>query len=209
MSVQRSMGSNVAAWITRVPPAIGSSRHHHSLSNPDPVTRRRKTDSGRASEALDAGPFAQQAEPRPCQRVAAAAGHDGTAGPSRNSGNSEDEAAGSWSAAHTTRGGAWTNPSFDHPLAAGDHRHVDSRPRGQGGRPSSSDADRVPDRLHLEEGGDPFGAFGGAVVQPVEAGIGDPARAARQALDVVGGQLLGLDAKVVGHTLTSRPSTST
>ena len=39
--------------------------------------------------------------------------------------------------------------------------------------PPSSDPDRVPDRLHLEEGGDPLGALGGAVVEPVEAGVGD------------------------------------
>ena len=40
-----------------------------------------------------------------------------------------------------------------------------------------SDPDRVPDRLHLEEGGDPLGALGGAVVEPVEAALGDARRA--------------------------------
>src|SRR5437899_9651990 len=33
--VQRSNGSKVAAWMTRVPPATGSSRQLHSLSKPD------------------------------------------------------------------------------------------------------------------------------------------------------------------------------
>ena len=50
-----------------------------------------------------------------------------------------------------------------------------------------SGPDRVPDRLHLEEGGDPLRSFGRAVVEPVEAGLADARRAAQQALDVVGG----------------------
>ena len=63
MSVQRSIGSNVAAWTTRVPPASGSSRHDHSLSKPEPVTRSRKSDSGRASRLSTRARSAQQAEP--------------------------------------------------------------------------------------------------------------------------------------------------
>src|SRR4029079_13452240 len=49
--VQRSNGSNVAAWMTLVPPATGSSRQLHSLSKPDAVTRTRKRESGGASRA--------------------------------------------------------------------------------------------------------------------------------------------------------------
>ena len=41
-----------------------------------------------------------------------------------------------------------------------------------------SDADQVPDRLHLEEDGDPFEAFGGAIVEPVEPGVGHATRTA-------------------------------
>ena len=76
---------------------------------------------------------------------------------------------------------------------AGGRRHAGSRPRGQDGRPSTSDADRVPDRLHLEEDGDPLGTLGGPVVEPVEARLVDGRRPARQALDVIGGELLGLE----------------
>ena len=47
--VQRSNGSNVAEWITRVPPDTDSSCQLHSLSKPDPLTRSRKRASGRAS----------------------------------------------------------------------------------------------------------------------------------------------------------------
>src|SRR3954453_13795716 len=60
-----------------------------------------------------------------------------------------------------------------------------------------SAADRVPDRLHLKEGGDPFGALGCGVIEPVEPGFGDPCRAAREALDVIGGEELDLGAHVV------------
>ena len=140
MSVQRSIGSKVAAWITRVPPAIGSSRHHHSLSNPDPVTRRRKTDSGRASRLSTRAHSRSSPSRVRAERVAAAAGHDGTAGPSRNSGTVRTR--------QRDRGVPPTRPVAApgrtravRPPArrAGDHRHVGSRPRGQGGRPSSSD----------------------------------------------------------------------
>ena len=150
MSVQRSIGSKVAAWITRVPPAIGSRRHHHSLSKPEPVTRSRKTDSGRASRlSTRAG---SRSSPRRVQaeRVAAAAGHDGTAGPSRSSGNSEADAEGSWSTAQTTRGGAWTktrrsttrsprrwSPARRYPTSGSGRTAIELR-RRSGARPSSS-----------------------------------------------------------------------
>ena len=107
--VQRSIGSNVAAWTTRVPPAIGSRRQHHSLSKPEPVTRSRKIDSGRASRLSTCACSRSSPSRVRAVRVVAAAGHEGAAGPSRSSGNSIADAAGSWSDAHTTRGDAWTN----------------------------------------------------------------------------------------------------
>jgi hypothetical protein len=58
--------------------------------------------------------------------------------------------------------------------------------------------DRVPDGLHLEEGGDPFGPFGETVIEPVEARLVDRGRAPQQALDVLGGTLLDLETQVVG-----------
>src|SRR6476619_6374203 len=64
---------------------------------------------------------------------------------------------------------------------------------------ATSAADRVPHRLHLEEGGDPFGPFRRRVVEPVEPGFGDPSRAAGEALDVVCGEQLGLGPHPVRH----------
>ncbi len=49
-----------------------------------------------------------------------------------------------------------------------------------------SGADRMPDRLHLEEGNDPLRALGGAIVRPVERRVGDPARPASDPLDRFG-----------------------
>ena len=144
-------------------------------------------------------------------RVVAAAGQAGAAGPRRSSGNSAAVAAGSWSVAHTTRGVAWTKTrrSTEPCSTPGGRRRAGIRPRDRDGRPSS-DADRVPDRLHLEEGGDPFGALGGPVVEPVEAGLGDRRRAPREALDVVGGEQLGLEcASSSGTPQVSSASTST
>ena len=107
--VQRSNGSKVAPWITRVPPATGSSRQLHSLSKPDAVTRRRKRASGRASRLSTRA--ASRSSPRRAraERVVAAAGQAGAAGPSLSSGKRTPVRAGSWSVAHTTRGVAWTN----------------------------------------------------------------------------------------------------
>src|SRR6266545_3058887 len=81
----------------------------------------------------------------------------------------------------------------------GDRRRDGTRPRGRGGLPSVSDPDRVPDRLHLEEGGDPLWTFGCAVVEPVETGLVDARRAARETLDVIGRELLRLEAHRIGH----------
>ncbi len=169
MSVQRSIGSKVAAWITRVPPAIGSRRHHHSLSKPEPVTRSRKTDSGRASRlSTRAGsrssPRRVHADASPRRRATtgrrARAAAPGIARPTRRDRGAPPRRP----AAGPGRRRVARPPA----RRAGGRRRGDTRPRGPDGRPSSSDADRVPDRLHLEEGGDPFGAFGGAVVEPVE-----------------------------------------
>ena len=62
-----------------------------------------------------------------------------------------------------------------------------------------SDPDRVPDRLHLEEGGDPFGALSGPVVEPVEASIDRAGGSARQPLDVVCGHELDVGPQIVRH----------
>src|SRR3972149_9196250 len=60
-------------------------------------------------------------------------------------------------------------------------------------RADPSHPDRVPDGLHLEEGGDPLGSLGGAVVEPVEAirGAGATGRPS-DALHVLHGEILGL-----------------
>ena len=63
MPVQRSNGSNVAAWMTRVPPATGSSRQLHSLSNPDAGDPHAEARLRPRLEALDPGRVAQQPEP--------------------------------------------------------------------------------------------------------------------------------------------------
>src|SRR3990170_4215363 len=56
-------------------------------------------------------------------------------------------------------------------------------------RPGGSDADGVPDRLHLQEGGDPLGALGGAVIEPVDA-LTTAAWRPGHALHVLDGRLL-------------------
>src|SRR4051794_19538243 len=109
MPVHRSNGSNVAAWMTRVPPATGSSRQLHSLSNPEPVTRTRKRDSGRASRLSTRAASRSRPSRALADRVVAAAGHGGAAGPSRTSGKSTFVRAGSWRVVQTSRGVAWTN----------------------------------------------------------------------------------------------------
>ena len=106
-------------------------------------------------------------------RVVAAAGQDGAAGPKRSSGNSAAD------------DGRVVERRPDDPRRRLDeHAALDAAVRqpvvagasvadlGIGADRHGSDPDRVPDRLHLEEGGDPFGALGGAVVEPVEAGVG-------------------------------------
>ena len=108
MPVQRSNGSNVAAWMTRVPPATGSSRQLHSLSKPDAVTRSRKRESGRASRLSTRASSRRRPRRARAERVVAAAGQGGAAGPRRSSGKRMLVAAGSWSVAHTVRGVAWT-----------------------------------------------------------------------------------------------------
>ncbi len=108
MPVQRSNGSNVAAWMTLVPPATGSSCQLHSLSKPDAVTRSRKRESGRASRLSTRARSRNSPRRALADLVVAAAGHGGAAGPSRSSGNRAAVEAGSWSVAHTVRGLAWT-----------------------------------------------------------------------------------------------------
>ena len=99
--VQRSNGSNVAAWMTRVPPATGSRRQLHSLSKPDAVTRSRKRDIGPGLEALDPGRVAQQAEPGAC-RARRRGGRPGRRGRAELELRKEGAvAAGSWSVAQT------------------------------------------------------------------------------------------------------------
>ena len=119
MSVQRSIGSKVAAWITRVPPAIGSRRHHHSLSKPEPVTRSRNTDSGRASRLSTRAVLAQQ--PEACPRRAGRRG----GGPRRDGGpepqlREQDEADARIVERRPDdpRRGLDEDPSLDDPLAA-------------------------------------------------------------------------------------------
>ena len=106
--VQRSNGSNVAAWMTFVPPATGSSRQLHSLSKPDAVTRTRKRESGRASRLSTCAASRNRPSRVRAERVVAAAGQAGAAGPSRSSGNRTAVPAGSWSVAQTVRGEACT-----------------------------------------------------------------------------------------------------
>ena len=89
MPVQRSNGSNVAAWMTRVPPATGSSRQLHSLSKPDAVTRTRKRESGRASRLSTCAASRSSPSRARAERVVAAAGQGGAAGPRRSSGKSD------------------------------------------------------------------------------------------------------------------------
>ena len=167
--VQRSNGSNVAAWITRVPPATGSSRQLHSLSNPEPRDPQPEERLRPGLEALDPGVLAQQ--PEACAR-----GPGRGRGRPRRGGRTEpqlrEQARLSGRVVQRRpddpRRGLDEDASLDEAGRRGDGRRVaGSRPPGRGG-PPSSDPDRVPDRLHLEEGGDPFGPLGGAVVEPVE-----------------------------------------
>src|SRR3954454_4688063 len=53
-------------------------------------------------------------------------------------------------------------------LQGRDGRPDIGRRDGQIARAAASDADRMPDGLHLEPGRDPLGPLGGAVVEPVE-----------------------------------------
>ena len=165
MPVQRSNGSNVAAWMTRVPPATGSSRQLHSLSKPDAGDADAEPRVGPRLEALDARRrrAAGRAGPAP-DRVVAAAGQDGAAGPRLQL---REERAGQRRVVerrpHDPRRGLDEDAPLDAPRRRVDGRPVDRRRRSAVRyRPPSSAADRVPDRLHLEEGGDPFGALGGA-----------------------------------------------
>src|SRR3954453_13707077 len=61
-----------------------------------------------------------------------------------------------------------------------------------------SDADRMPDRLHLEERRDPLRSLRAPVVEPVEPGVGHPRRPPRHALDVLRRGLLRAHAQRVG-----------
>ena len=150
MPVHRSNGSNVAAWMTRVPPATGSSRQLHSLSKPDAGHPDPEPRFGSRLEALDPGRVTQQPEPRAGGRVVAAAGQAGAAGPSRSSGkrtvvgrrvverrphrarrrHHEDAA---FDGAGVPDASSSGRPSPR--AAAGPHRHLSRR---SGARPSSS-----------------------------------------------------------------------
>ena len=140
MSVQRSIGSNVAAWITRVPPATGSRRHAPLALE----ARARDTRAGRSTRAAPrgsprgpargagrgaSGPYASSRRPATTGRP----------GPSRSSGKSAADAAGSWSVAQTTpRRGLDEDAPLDRAARrAGGRRGVGTRPRGPDGRPSA------------------------------------------------------------------------
>ena len=163
------------------------------------VTRSRKRESGRASRLSTRASSRSSPSRARAERVVAAAGQVGAAGPKRQlreeRRSSRPDRGGS-----PRRSAAWRGRRRGARPAVGADRSVAAAagsPSRRSRQPSSA-ADRVPDRLHLEEGGDPFGTFGGGVVEPVEAGLGDRGRAAQEALDVVGGERLDLRPQVVG-----------
>src|SRR4051812_12127998 len=59
------------------------------------------------------------------------------------------------------------------------------------------DPDRMPDRLHLEERGDPLRTLARSIVEPVEAGIGGAGRAACDPLHALRGRELRVRAQLV------------
>ena len=151
MPVQRSNGSNVAAWMTRVPPATGSSRQLHSLSKPDAGHPQAEARLGPRLEALDPGLLAQQAEPRR-GRCGSSRRPARPAPPGRGAapGTAPPTTAGSWSVAQTiARRGLDEDAALDaavrRPVVAGasvadlgvgaDRHRSDRR---SGARPSSS-----------------------------------------------------------------------
>ena len=190
--VQRSNGSNEAAWMTRVPPRHGLECQLHSLSKPVAAHAHPEARVGSGLEALDVRRLAEQAEPRRVRRAGRRGGRPGRGRRAeldlREERRRDD---GSWSVAHTSRGDAWTNTRRSTTPSARRWSPGRRKPTSGSGRTAIvSDPDRVPDRLHLEEGGDPFGTLGGAIVEPVEAGVGHLRGPAQDALDVVGGEQL-------------------
>ena len=99
------------------------------------------------------------------------------------------------------RRGAWSRPGAAEALTQ-TRRSTDRRSSALGVfrcivptatfRPRSG-----PDGLHLEERRDPLGAFRGAIVEPVEPGVGRAGRTAGESLDVVGGDQLDVGPEVV------------
>src|SRR4029453_7800594 len=115
------------------------------------------------------------------RRVDAAAGQSGAASSSLSCGERTRAVAGAWTVAQRIRGEAFTNtrrstaPGSWRPGRAGEGPLVPT---------ATLHPDRMPDRLHLQEGGDPFRPLGSAVIEPVEACLGHGCRAAKHALDV-------------------------
>ena len=181
MPVQRSNGSKVA----RVddPRAAGD-----RLEPPAPFAveargghAQAEAQIGACLEALDPGVLAQQARAGP-GRPRRRGRRPGWSGRSEPELGKERGRRGRDRGASPRRSAAWrgrrrgVRPA---PRSGRSALSAPPTPRSTASRLPSSAADRVPDRLHLEEGGDPFGSFGGGVVEPVEAGLGDRRRSAR------------------------------
>ena len=149
---------------------------------PEPVTRNRKIDSGRLLRGSPPGPSSRSSPSRAravrvARRPATTVRPVRAATPGTTSPRPSDRAGGPHRPA-ATPGRTPAARLVDR--RAGGRRPDGSRPQDQDGQPSRSHPDRVPDRLHLEEGGDPLGALRGSVVEPVEPRIADAARGRRE-----------------------------